>query len=162
METEGKVRKIKLSLPVAIEKIKNWCAYQERSHFETKTKLFEFGLYSNEVDEAITALISENFLNEERFAEAFTRGKFRIKHWGKIKIKNELKQRLVSDYSINKALKLIDDNEYYTVLKKIISKKIAETKEKNEYKKKHKVFQYAISRGFESNLISEIIKLPIE
>lgn len=162
METEGKVRKISLSLPVALEKIKNWCAYQERSHFETKSKLFEFGLPTAEVEEVIAILISENFLNEERFAEAFTRGKFRIKHWGKNKIKNELKQRHVSDYSIKKALKQIDDDDYYNTLKKLIAKKTSETKEKNEFKKKSKVFQYALSRGFESNLISEIIKLPAE
>jgi len=162
MEMDGKVKKIKLSLPVATEKIKNWCAYQERSHFETKAKLYEFGLSTTEVDEVIALLIGENFLNEERFAEAFTRGKFRIKHWGKNKIKNELKYRKISEYSIKKALKQIDDDDYYATLKKIIARKIAETKEKNEFKKKHKVYQYAVSRGFESNLVSDILKLQTD
>ncbi len=162
METDGKVKKIILSLPVAIEKIKNWCAYQERSHFETKTKLYEFGLSTTEVDEVIALLIGENFLNEERFAEAFTRGKFRIKHWGKNKIKNELKYRKISEYSIKKALKQIDDDDYYATLKKVIARKIAETKEKNAFKKKHKVYQYAVSRGFESNLVSDILKLQTD
>ncbi len=159
---DGKVKKIKLSLPVATEKIKNWCAYQERSHFETKAKLYEFGLSTTEVDEVVALLIGENFLNEERFAEAFTRGKFRIKHWGKNKIKNELKYRKISEYSIKKALKQIDDDDYYATLKKVIARKIAETKEKNEFKKKHKVYQYAVSRGFESNLVSDILKLQTD
>ena len=162
METDGKVKKIILSLPVAIEKIKNWCAYQERSHFETKAKLYEFGLSTTEVDEVVALLIGENFLNEERFAEAFARGKFRIKHWGKNKIKNELKYRKISEYSIKKALKQIDDDDYYATLKKVIARKIAETKEKNEFKKKHKVYQYAVSRGFESNLVSDILKLQTD
>jgi len=162
METNGKVKKIILSLRVATEKIKNWCAYQERSHFETKAKLFEFGLSTIEVDEIIVVLISENFLNEERFAEAFSRGKFRIKHWGKNKIKAELKHRKISEYSIKKALKQIDDDDYYATLKKIIAKKTAEIKEKNEFKKKHKIYQYAVSRGFESNLVSDILKLQTD
>ena len=161
-ETEYKVKKIKLSLPVAIEKIKNWCAYQERSHYETRNKLFDFGLYTNEVDEAISVLVTENFLNEERFAETFARGKFRIKYWGKNKIKIELKQKKVSDYSINKALKQIDSDEYYKVLEKVITRKIKESKEKIDYKKKYKVMQYAISRGFEIPLINDILKLSFE
>ena len=161
-DTEYKVRKIKLSLPVAIEKIKNWCAYQERSHFETKNKLYEMGLNTDEVGEALSVLITENFLNEERFAETFARGKFRIKYWGKNKIKSELKHKKVSDYSINKALKQIDTDEYYEVLNKVIKRKLKESKEKIAYKKKYKVLQYAVSRGFETSLINDVLKLNLE
>lgn len=156
---DHKEKKIKLTLPLAIEKIKNWCAYQERSHFETQNKLFEYGLKSDDVNQAIAVLVSDNFLNEERFAESFARGKFRIKHWGKNKIKQELKMRKVSDYSIKKALKQIDDKEYLKTLEKLIDKKWKETKEKNDYKKKYKVLQYVVSRGFESDLANELIKL---
>ena len=161
-DLEYKVRKIKLSLPLATEKIKNWCAYQERSHFETRNKLFEFGLHANEIDEVLATLISENFLNEERLAETFARGKFRIKYWGKNKIKSELKNKKVSEYSIKKALKQIDEDEYCEVLKKVIARKLNESKEKVAYKKKYKVLQYAVSRGFETALVNDLLKLDLE
>jgi regulatory protein len=157
-----KVRKIKLSLPQALEKIKTWCAYQERSHYETRSKLRDYGLCLGDVDEALSILISENFLNEERFAETFARGKFRIKHWGKNKIKAELKFKKVSDYSINKALKQIDGNEYLKVAEKLISKKLRETKEKVPYKKNYKVLQYAVGRGFEMDIVADILKFKAE
>lgn len=160
-DTDSKVRKIKLSLPEAIEKIKNWCAYQERSHFETQNKLYEFGLNKEEIEQAIAVLITDNFLNEERFAETFTRGKYRIKHWGRNKIKAELKFKKVSDYSIKKALNQIDEKEYMQVLHKVIERKLSETKEKNELKKKYKVLQYAVSRGFESDLVNDVLKLKL-
>ena len=157
-----KVRKIKLSLPQALDKIKKWCAYQERSQFETRVKLREYGLCLGDVDEALSVLISENFLNEERFAETFARGKFRMKQWGKNKIRAELKFKKVSDYSIDKALKQIDSNEYLKVAEKLISKKLTETKEKVSYKKNYKVLQYAVSRGFEMDIVADILKFKAE
>jgi regulatory protein len=157
-----KVRKIKLSLPQALDKIKRWCAYQERSHYETRSKLFDYGLNSSDVDQALAVLVTENFLNEERFAETFARGKFRIKHWGRNKIKAELKFKKVSDYSINKALKQIDENEYLKVAEKLVSRKLRETKEKVPYKKNYKVLQYAVSRGFEMDIVADILKLKAE
>lgn len=161
-DTDSKVRKIKLSLPVATEKIKRWCAYQERSHYETQNKLYEFGLHKEEVEQAIAVLITENFLNEERFAESFARGKFRIKHWGRNKIKAELKFKKVSDYSIKKALKQLDEKEYLTILTKVLERKLRETKEKNDIKRKYKVLQYLVSRGFESDLVNDVLKLKLE
>lgn len=157
-----KVRKIKLSLPQALDKIKKWCAYQERSHFETRSKLFDYGLNSNDTDKALAVLVSENYLNEERFAETFARGKFRMKHWGKNKIKAELKFKKVSDYSINKALKQIDGDEYFKVAEKLITKKLKETHEKVPYKKNYKVLQYAVSRGFEMDIVADILKFKAE
>ncbi len=157
-----KVRKIKLSLPQALEKIKHWCAYQERSHYETRNKLYDYGLSSSNIEEALAVLVSENFLNEERFAETFARGKFRIKQWGKNKIKAELKFRKVSDYSINKALKQIDQNDYRKTIEKLIARKLRETKEKVTYKRNYKVLQYAIGRGFEQDIVSDILKLQRE
>lgn len=157
-----KVRKIKLSLPQALDKIKKWCAYQERSHYETRSKLFDYGLNSSDIDEALALLVSDNFLNEERFAETFARGKFRLKHWGRDKIRRELKMKKVSEYSINNALKQIDGNEYLQVAEKIVSKKLKETKEKVSFKRNYKVLQYAMSRGFEQDIISEILKQRTE
>src|SRR5690606_33190020 len=92
----------------ALQKIKQYCAYQERCHSEVRDKLYSFGLRQSEVEEMITLLIVENYLNEERFAIHFAGGKFRMKQWGKHKIKQALKLRKVSDYCINKALKDID------------------------------------------------------
>ncbi|MBL7917945.1 MAG: RecX family transcriptional regulator [Bacteroidia bacterium] len=149
---------MKLTQEQALEKIKNWCAYQERYHKETKDKLFDFGLSKEEVEECLAQLISENFLNEERFAIAFAGGKFRIKNWGKNKIKTELRLRKVSDYSINKALKTINEEDYLKVLEKIVLKKWNSIQEKNEIKKTYKTLQYAVSRGFESSLVSDCIK----
>jgi regulatory protein len=157
-----KETKIKLSLTQASEKIKKWCAYQDRCSHETKMKLAEMGLNSEEVNFLLAALISENFLNEERFAKSFARGKFRIKHWGRLKIKKELKLRKISDYSINKGIQEIDEAEYMNTLIRIIEKKLKTVKEKNEYKRFYKLYSYAQSRGFEPDLITDCLKKHTE
>src|SRR5487761_1922976 len=96
----------------AATRIRHYCAYQERCHAEVKDKLYSFGLHKNEVEPILSELVSENFLNEERFAIQYAGGKFRIKHWGKIKIKQGLQQKQVSAYCIKKALKEIDEDDY--------------------------------------------------
>lgn len=153
-----KISPKKLTPLVALEKMKNWCAYQERSQFEVRNKLFEYGIFNEEAENIISQLIQENFLNEERFALAFARGKFRIKRWGRIKIKLELKQHKVSEYCISKALKQIDGNEYFATLEKIIEKKTKEIKESNKIKKQYKIIKYAMSRGYEQDIIMDAIK----
>jgi len=153
-----KISPKKLTPLVALEKMKNWCAYQERSQFEVRNKLVEYGIFNEEAENIISQLIQENFLNEERFALAFARGKFRIKRWGRIKIKLELKQHKVSEYCISKALKQIDGNEYFATLEKIIEKKTKEIKESNKIKKQYKIIKYAMSRGYEQDIIMDAIK----
>lgn len=143
---------------MARQKIEIWCAYQERAQQETRDKLYEYGLQKDDIEQIITELIGANFLNEERFAMAFVSGKFRIKLWGKIKIKGELRLRKVSDYCINKALKQISDTDYFSTLEKVISKKIRLIKEPNKIKKHYKLIQYAASRGFEKDLIIDVLK----
>ena len=106
----------------AVPKIKQYCAYQERCHSEVRDKLYSFGLHKNDVEEIISTLITENYLNEERFAIHFAGGKFRMKQWGKIKIKQALKYKQVSDYCIRKALKEIDAHEYEKTFQKLVSK----------------------------------------
>ena len=155
---ENKPYKLKLTPEMAHHKIKNWCAYQERSQHETRQKLYEYGLFSDDVEQLIVKLIEENFLNEERFAFAFVSGKFNIKQWGKIKIKIELRKHKVSDYLINKALNNIDETQYLNTLKKVIEKKIRLTSEKNKQKLIYKITQQVLSRGFESDLAIEQIK----
>ncbi|PBQ34113.1 RecX family transcriptional regulator [Sphingobacteriaceae bacterium] len=152
---EHKVTKIKLSPELAQQKIMSWCAYQERSQHETRQKLYEYGLHSEDVEAIISNMITENFLNEERFAIAFAGGKFRIKHWGKVKIKIELKKHKVSDYCINKALKSIDPLEYEEIIKKVIAKKTRLTTSSNAQKIYYSVLNYLVSRGFESDLVRE-------
>ena len=143
----------------AFGKIKHYCAYQERSHAEVKKKLYGFGLYKNEVELLISQLIEENYLNEERFAFAFAGGKFRIKQWGKTKIKYELKMRQVSDYSIKKALAQIDDEDYLKTLQKLAAEKLATLKsEKNIFIKKSKLQNYLVGKGFEFNLVGDVLK----
>jgi regulatory protein len=144
---------------VALEKMKSWCAYQERSQNETRQKLFEYKLEEEQVEFIIAELITENFINEERFANAFVSGKFRIKHWGKIKIKMALKQHRISDGVITKALKNIDGDEYEKILIKVIEKKSNQTKTTDKRKKFYEILNYAISKGFESDLVSEQLKL---
>lgn len=143
---------------MARQRIENWCAYQERAQQETRNKLYEYGLHEADVEQIISELIGENFLNEERFAIAFAGGKFRIKKWGKIKIKLELRQRKVSDYCINKALKQIPDKDYFSTLETIILQKSKLVKESNKIKKHYKLLQFASSRGYEKDLIVEVLK----
>jgi regulatory protein len=142
----------------AFNKALKYCAYQERSQQEVRDKLYEYGLYRRDVELVISQLITENFLNEERFAIAFAGGKFRIKHWGRNKIKAALKLKKVSDYCINKALGEIKECDYKKTLAKIISQKNKLVKEKNLLKKKFAVAQYAMSRGFEGDLVWEILR----
>lgn len=157
-----KETKIKLSLPAATEKIKKWCAYQERCHSETRHKLYEFGLSTGDVEAVLATLIGENFLNEERFAKSFARGKFRIKHWGKNKIKQELKARGVSDYSIKKGLKEIDEDDYIKTLESLLTKKSRGLTEKNDFRRKQKLFMYAVSKGYETDIINDYLNNHLE
>ena len=143
----------------AFQKAKYFCAYQERCHAEVKKKLYGFGLYKNEVELLMSQLIEENYLNEERFALAFAGGKFRINEWGKTKIKFELKQRQVGDYSIKKALADISDDDYEKTLQKLAAEKLATLKsEKNIFTKKGKLQNYLVGKGYEFNVVADVLK----
>lgn len=142
----------------SVPKIKQYCAYQERCHAEVKTKLYSFGLNKEETEEIISDLITENYLNEERFAIHFAGGKFRIRHWGKIKIKQALKLKQVSDYCIKKALKEIDSADYKKTFYKLADQKLNALKgEKNIFIKKRKLQDYLMQKGFENELIREVV-----
>ena len=143
----------------AWQKIKHYCAYQERSHAETRDKLYGFGLYKDEVETLLAQLIEENYLNEERFAIAFAGGKFRVRQWGRIKIKYELQQKRVSPYCIKIALAAIDEEDYEVCLQKLAETKWAALKdEENIYAKKSRLQNYLIQKGYEGNLIGAIAK----
>ena len=143
---------------LALEKAGHYCAYQERSQQEVRDKLYEWGLWPEAVENIIVKLIGDGFLNEERFAKTYATGKFRQKAWGKIKIKQGLKLKRVPDVLIKKALNGINYDDYLETLRIIIEKKAALVSESNAYKRRYKLQQYALGRGFESDLITEVLK----
>jgi regulatory protein len=151
--------KKKISDPkVALAKAEHYCAYQDRAQQEVRDKLYEWGLWPEAVENIISELISAGFLNEERFAKAYATGKFRQKAWGKIKIKQGLKLKRVPDVLIKKALLLINGEDYLAALTNILQKKAPLMKEKDSYKRRYKLQQYAMSRGYEGDLILDVLK----
>ncbi|MEN8764308.1 MAG: regulatory protein RecX [Wenyingzhuangia sp.] len=137
--------------------LENYCIYQDRCHKEVEEKLFKMGMIPQACEVIILHLLEHNFLNEERFAQSFARGKFRIKKYGKVRITQELKFRKISAYNIKTALKEIDEEEYLEVLEDLATQKWNNTKESNYYKKKKKVNDYLLRKGYESNLIYETL-----
>jgi regulatory protein len=146
------------SIKEAINKIEHYCAYQERCHEEVVSKLRSMKMDSEEIDEIIAHLIGSNFLNESRFACSFARGKHRIKHWGRVRIVNELKFRNITTYNINLALKEIPQEEYTSTFDTVSERQWANIRETNMLKKRKKFCDYLLRRGFESNLIYEKVK----
>jgi len=142
-------------------KIENYCAYQERCHFEVKRKLNNLGVFGQEVDEYICYLIDENFLSETRFSEAYVRGKFNNSNWGKIKIIQELKSRNISDWNINKALGQISEKEYNDKLKKLCEK-IIDSSDNSSPSIKDKIIRSLTYKGWEIDkvvsLVNQLIK----
>lgn len=143
---------------VALAKAEHYCAYQDRAQQEVRDKLYEMGLWTDAVENIISELIGSGFLNEERFANAYATGKFRQKAWGKIKIKQGLKLKKVPDVLIKKALLLIDGDAYMQTLSLVLEKKSKLLPERDSYKRRYKLQQYAISRGFEGDLILDVLK----
>ncbi len=141
----------------AIEKMKRYCAYQERCQIEVRQKLYGLGLNNDEIENILCNLIEQNFINEERFAKTFTRGKFRQKKWGKIKIKQHLKQKQISDYCIQTGLQEIDTESYVITLNFILLKKEKLLVDENNFTKKQKLAKYAITKGYENDLVWETL-----
>ena len=147
-------------MPLHLQAIQHYSAYQERCHSEVRSKLLELGFRGNDLEEAISSLIADNFLNEERYAQLYCGGKFRINKWGRKKIIQELKKKKVSDYCIRKGLKEIKDQEYWETLQGLASKKMLEinAKEKNVWIRKQKLQRYLMQKGYETDLINDILK----
>jgi regulatory protein len=138
----------------ALQKARQFCGYQERSHQEVKDKLYSLGLHRQQVEEALSRLIEEDYLNEERFACQFAGGKFRMKGWGRVKIKYELKQRQVSEYCIKKALGEISGEDYEDCLQKLAAAKWKTlSPEKNIFIRMRKATDYLLQKGYEPDLI---------
>lgn len=134
-------------------KLENYCAYQERCHSEVRQKLYEMKVNQDWVDQIIVHLIEHNFLNEQRFAESFVKGKFNIKKWGRVRLRSELRRRDISKIIIDKALKDIPDAKYLQTFHETALKKLASIKEISKPKKKRKLADYLLYRGWESHLV---------
>ena len=145
------------NLHTAREKIQAYCAYQERCHMEVSTKLKSWGLIQEAIDTIILELIQFDFLNEERYARSFARGKFRIKKWGKLKIRSALKKRNVYFKCIDLAMLEIDEKTYLITLKEMLQKKNDILKETNSFNRKMKLIQYLVNKGYEYDLIHDAL-----
>ena len=141
----------------AFEKAKKYCAFQERSHSEVRTKLLNFGLRGNDLEQVMVNLIEAGFLNEERFASAFAGGKFRMKNWGKKKIEQELKRKGVSSYLINKAVNELKDDDYKKTLNRLLEKKATTLHDRNLFTKKQKLSNFLIGKGYEPKEVFQAV-----
>ncbi|WP_394748393.1 regulatory protein RecX [Spongiimicrobium salis] len=146
------------TLTEAQKKLERYCAYQERCHRDVTTKLKEMHMIPEAIDNIVSALIQDNYLNEERFARSYARGKFNIKKWGRNRIVNELKQRNISRYNIKAALSEIDPEQYHETLDTLVEKKWASLTDTDLQKKKRKLLNYLLYRGWESQYVYEKIQ----
>lgn len=142
----------------ATKKLEGYCAYQERCHKEVNQKLRDMNMITEAIDEIISHLIQENYLNEERFSQSYARGKFNIKKWGKNRIVSELKFRNISRYNIKTALKEIEDDQYLITLDTLSKKRLSAITETNKQKRRKKLADYLFYRGWESHLVYEKLK----
>ena len=148
----------KLTAAEVKKKIYHYCSYQERCHQEVRQKLYSLGLASSEVDEMLSHLITDGFLNEERFARTFAGGKFRLKQWGKIKIGQALEAKGLNQNCIKAGLSEIDEDDYINTIEQLLQKKVARVTEPNLFVKREQVANYLIQKGFEPEKVWAIIK----
>ncbi|WP_271406288.1 regulatory protein RecX [Tenacibaculum soleae] len=139
------------------KKLEQYCVYQDRCHKEIEQKIKDYNLIPEARELILLSLLQDNFLNEERFSKSFARGKFRIKKWGKERIVRELKFRNISKYNITIGLKEIDEEEYISTLYSLLEKKNKLTIETNQFKRKKKIADYLLYKGFESSLVYQAI-----
>jgi len=140
-----------------LEMLRSYCAYQERCHSELKAKMERLKIPFYKQDDFIAALISENFLNEERFAKLYAVSKLRQKHWGRRRIAQALFEKRISDYCQNAAFKAIDETEYLEILQQTAEKKAASTTEADPWMRKNKLAEYLIRKGFEPELVWPVV-----
>lgn len=141
----------------ALSKAAMFCAYQERTQQEVRDRLKEWGVLGDDAEEVIAELIKQNYLNEERFAKSFAGGKFRVKGWGKRKIKQHLQQRGISGHNLDQAMKEIAPADYRDTLTELLTKKRQTIRDDNPLVVKQKLVRYALSKGYESDLIFAVL-----
>lgn len=142
--------------------LEHYCAYQERCHQDVVKKLKGMHMIPEAIDTIVTQLIQDKYLNEERFARAFARGKFRIKQWGRLRIVRELKQRGISKYNIDNALKELPESDYLKTLNQLAAKKASVIKERNIWKKRKKLTAQLLYRGWEPHLVYETVRETVK
>ncbi|GAB3575847.1 regulatory protein RecX [Spirosoma luteolum] len=142
----------------ALRKAAMFCAYQERTQQEVRDRLNEWGVWGDDAEEIIAELIQQNYLNEERFAKSFAGGKFRVKGWGRRKIKQHLQQRGITGYNLDQAMKEIEPDDYHTTLTDLLTRKRQSLRDDNPLVVKQKLFRFALSKGYESDLIWQVIE----
>ena len=152
------MKKVRIGKEQAIQRIRHYCAYQERAQQEVRDKLYELGMTMDEVEEIMSDLIAENFLNEERFAVQFAGGHFRIKGWGRVKIQHALQQKRVSSYNIKIGLKAIDEDAYLKTLQQLASKKWNSLKDERGLSRMAKTYGFLHQRGFEPILYQPVMQ----
>ena len=144
----------RITLAEAINKLSRYCAQRERCHSEVRSRLLSLHIYGDDLEEILSRLIEQDFLNEERFARSYVSGKFRINKWGRNKIVNGLRARQVSDYCIDKGLEEIDPEEYRALIRQLIGKQLTT----NTFEARQKVVASLQRKGFETGLILEALK----
>ena len=145
-------------IQIAIERLKNYCALQDRCQWDVTQKMKEWGLLEMTQNHILEILIQEKYVDEERFTQSYCRGKFLIKKWGKVKITNELKKKKISDICIKKGLEEIDLTEYDLLLENLLTKKNDTLRDKNHFTRKSKLARFLIQRGFEGDLVWDKIR----
>ncbi|WP_026632364.1 regulatory protein RecX [Dyadobacter alkalitolerans] len=143
-----------------LQKAASYCAYQERTQDEVRQRLKKWNVWGDEADELIAELISMNYLSEERFAKTYAGGKFRVKNWGRMKIRQELNRRGLSQYSIEKGMGEIEDKAYVEGLKMLLEKKknLLVKTEVDPFKLKQKLVRFALGKGYESELVWKVVE----
>lgn len=141
----------------ALRKAASFCVYQERTQQEVRERLNDWDVYDDDAEEVIAELITQNYLNEERFAKSFAGGKFRVKHWGKRKIKQHLQQRGITGYNLDQAMKEIKPDDYKEALAELLDKKRQSIRDDNPLVVKQKLVRFALSKGYESDLIWQVL-----
>ena len=146
-----------LTVDQALEKLRHYCAYQERCHQDVRYKLVNLGIRGDDLEDIIATLVEEGYLDEERFAHSFARGKLRINGWGIRKILQSLRQKKISEYNLRKVQEELDVTEYREVLIRMLTKKTRSMREQDQYVVRQKLFKYGTSRGFESSILNDVL-----
>ena len=146
-------------LKTILHKAQAYCAYQDRCTFEVLQKLRDWGVDEERIPKIVESLTEDKFLNDDRYTVSFVSSKFRLKHWGRIKIAYELRLKKIPSELIFSALESIDENEYASTLQTLITRKSKEVKDTDAFRKKQKVARFLISKGFESELVFKMMKV---
>ena len=154
----GKTAKPEELLKNAKLKAARFCAYRERTQREVREKLHGEGVWGQEAESIIAELITDGFINEERFAIAYAGGKFRLKKWGKLKIKQGLEAHGLTSYCVDKALATIEEEDYQSTLQQLMRQKWQSLKEPDPFVRKHKTAQFLMGKGFEPEIIWSLLK----